>query len=309
MTSRRTILVPLDGSTFSEAALPATVTVANRLAADIELLTITPDAAEWGVEAVIDAFGPSEDFDDWIEGYLQARSSDLAEVSERAVSYSVRPGVPRDAVLEVARELEPITIVMATHGRGLLTRAWLGSVADTVLREGPAPVVLVRPDGDEGNNVPVLTSAPEFTRIVVPMDGSGQGEECLRWATRLGGEDGTYLLVQVVAMPISQAAGPMVTAADWLPGLLEAARTEADAYLSEVAGPYRDRGLDVHAEVLTDGMPAPSVLRFARDNGADLIVVGTHGRGGLSRAVLGSVADKVVRGASCPVLVVPRPSA
>jgi nucleotide-binding universal stress UspA family protein len=308
MTNGRTILVPLDGSALSEAALPAAATVAERLAAGIELLTVTPDAAEWGVEAVVGAFGPSEDFDEWIEGYLQARSSDLAEVADRRVTFAVRSGVPRDAVLEFARESEPLAIVMATHGRGPLTRAWMGSVADTMLREGPAPVVLVRPEDDNRGGVPDLTSTPDFRCIVVPVDGSGQGAETLGWAMRLGSQRTSYYLVQVVAMPIAHAAGPMVTAADWLPGMLVAARAEAEAYLEEVVGRFRERGMNLHTEVVQDGLPAPGILHFAEEHNADLIAIGTHGRGGLSRAVLGSVADKVVRGAYCPVLVVPRPS-
>jgi nucleotide-binding universal stress UspA family protein len=64
--------------------------------------------------------------------------------------------------------------------------------------------------------------------------------------------------------------------------------------------------MNVHTEVVQDGPPASGILQFAEDRHADLIAIGTHGRGGLSRAVLGSVADKVVRGAHCPVLVVPR---
>lgn len=307
MNDRRVILIPLDGSTFSEAALPTATTVAGRLGADIELVTVTPDAAEWGVEAVVDAFGPSEDFDDWIQGYLEARSSDLAEVCDCAVSYNVRPGAPRDAVLEFARELKPAVIVMATHGRGPLTRAWMGSVADAMLREGPAPVLLVRPN-DDVKDVPELTRSPDFGRVVVPVDGSGQGKETLEWAARLGSNGTSYHLVQVVAMPIAQAAGPMVTAADWLPGLLDAARAEAEAYLAELAHQFRDRGMKIETEVVQDGPPAPGILQVAQDRDADLIAIGTHGRGGLSRAVLGSVADKVVRGAHCPVLVVPRPN-
>ena len=303
--AKREILVPLDGSVFGEVALPAAITIAQRLAADIALLAVTPQPGESAIQSIIEAFSPATAPDTWSEEYLRARAQDVGEVSGCAVAYHLRSGAPADMILDFARERRSTAIVMTTHGRGPLTRTWLGSVADRVLREAVAPIVLVRPHDDHLRRRPELTSHLRFRRIVVPMDGSGQAEEALPWAIRLGDDDTAYALLQALALPTPQPLGPTGTTADRLPGLLNAARAEAEAYLTQVAEPYRKRHHDVKADVTVDGSPTESILRYAEEFGADLIALGIHGRGGLLRAVIGGVADKVVRGASCPVLVVP----
>lgn len=293
------------------------MTTAQRLDADIALLTVTPDVAEWGVDAVVREFSPSVNDVQWMQEYLAARAADVAEVSDRTVSYEVRSGVPRDVLLEFARELRPVVIVMATHGRGPVTRAWLGSVADAVQRAEVGPVMLVHP-GNGASRRPVLTEHPDLGRILVPMDGSRRAEATFRFALQLGNGDTTWILMQFLSVPFAPFTGSASRAASgwppvgataggtWLPGLMDAMRAEADEYLSGIADPPRRRGLDIETHVDADGSPAPGILGYAGEAGVELIVIGTHGRGGgLPHTGPGSVADKVARSAPCPVLLVP----
>jgi len=188
-------------------------------------------------------------------------------------------------------------VVMATHGRGAVNRAWLGSVADEVVRHATVPVVLVRPiEGEE-----VATAA--FANVLIALDGSKRAERCLDWATRVGGEEASYTLLRVVP-------GALFSPSTYLPNAikeeaqkLSSGHTEADGYLAAVAKRMREAGLNVATEV-AEGVPAAAgILAHAERHPTDLIVITTHGRGGLKRLLLGSVADKVVRGAGVPVLV------
>jgi nucleotide-binding universal stress UspA family protein len=296
----RSILVPLDGSAFAEHALPLAISLARRASATLHLVQVhVPVLA-------IDSFNL---LDDALNGTLLERErvylDDITRrVRERApvpVRSSLPTGNVADELIEAARQNVADLIVMTTHGRGALSRFWLGSVADEIVRRGPAPVLLVRPP--EG---PVdITVEPPVRRVLVPLDGSPLAERVLlptvEMAKLLGAE---FSLIEVVPpVPILGYDLGGYAAAGTDLAVVEQMEATAHTYMNRVTEWLRARAFSASGRVVIDEQPAPAILEEARTTGCDLIALETHGRRGLSRMLLGSVADKVVRGATCAVLV------
>jgi nucleotide-binding universal stress UspA family protein len=188
--------------------------------------------------------------------------------------------------------------VMTTHGRGGLERFWLGSVADELIRLCPVPLLLIGPE-------PGPLPGP-FRRILVPLDGSALAEAALDPAVTLAGlEAGAELVLLQVVQPVASEV--------WIPDAALAARLAsvdlirqregAREYLDATARRLEASGLMVRARVEEGDRVASAVLDAARDEQADLIVIATHGRSGLARLALGSVADKILRSSRTPLLV------
>jgi nucleotide-binding universal stress UspA family protein len=145
-----------------------------------------------------------------------------------------------------------------------------------------------------------------FYRIIVPTDFSSCAEEAWRLAQRLAGMSGAELvLTHVLTEAPLFREGPFVMPK--VREVFEAARSFADAALEEWAAKARAEGLSARV-ALRSGVAYQEIVALASDERADLIVIGTHGRGGINRALLGSVADRVIRLAACPVLTVREPA-
>jgi universal stress protein A len=146
---------------------------------------------------------------------------------------------------------------------------------------------------------------PVFKVILVPTDFSPASAKALEYAQLLGARfNGSLNLLHVVEDPVA-TVGPEAYVVD-LPALREQIVHDAERRLAEVAAPLS--GVTVTTEVLV-GSPARAIAKVAADRGAGLIVMGTHGRGGLAHLLLGSVAERVIRTAHCPVLTVREHSA
>jgi len=145
-----------------------------------------------------------------------------------------------------------------------------------------------------------------FYRIVVPTDFSSCSEEAWRLAQRLAGMSGAELvLTHVLTEAPLFREGPFIMPK--VREVFEAARSFADGALGEWVAKARAEGLSARAALRT-GVAYQEIVALAADERADLIVLGTHGRGGVNRALLGSVADRVIRLAACPVLTVREPA-
>jgi nucleotide-binding universal stress UspA family protein len=189
-------------------------------------------------------------------------------------------------------------VVMTTHGRGAFSRFWLGSVADTLVRCAPTPILLIRPH----EIPPDLAQQPEIKHILIPLDGSALAERILPPATALGALMGAaFTLLHVIALDAAGYATDWPTARSEA-GALAALRADAQTYLDRVAERLGAQSLVVHTAVI-GGHPAPAILEYARDHAIDLVALATHGRSGAARIVLGSVADKTLRGATTPILL------
>ena len=305
----QSLLVPLDGSSFSEHALPVALGIARRAGAALHLIHVHPPWAAGYAEA-------SLVLDDSLEllakqhehTYLDDLVSRLKALAPVQVSSSLVegdvPAMVRAAVTSTGADL----VVMTTHGRSPLGRFWLGSVADELVRDVPAPMLLIRPHDAK----PDLTQEPTFRHLLLPLDGSPLAEQMIEPAVALGTlTNADYTLVRVIRTPAPWAfpAEPgslehnVEAMLDQLDKLEEQMRSEAAAYLDGVAGRLRQRGLRVATRVVMADQPAPAILHEASPPAVDLVALETHGRRGLSRLLLGSVADKVIRGAAVPVLV------
>jgi nucleotide-binding universal stress UspA family protein len=237
----------------------------------------------------------------WLAEYFEGLTEAIRAVSNVPITSTTATGRADEVLVTCADEGNADLVVMATHGRGPLERAWLGSVADRVARHIKKPLLLVRPDTKAGVHI---TDENSFKHILVALDGSEFAEVGLQWARVLGAAAGAkYTLVRVVPPPHLPPAirYPDTAITQRLYGeVIE----DSEHYLILVAAPLRDNALCVHTEVRDSVGAAHGVLDSAKQNNADLIVIATHGRGGIRRLAMGSVADKVVRGASVPVLLV-----
>lgn len=295
MSQQKIILVPLDGSPFAEAALPVALEAARRRGHGLELMVVfedEPSVAGWPLspERVAASF----------EEYLQKVAERISHVKDVPISTTVEGGNVMEHLVKHAGRWNTDLVVMSTHGRGAVSRAWLGSVADHMVRHATVPVLLVRPvEGEETD----LATLPSLDNVVVALDGSHRAERGLEYALLVSGEQAHYTLVRVVPGPILHWSTYIPTAIQETSEGLKKGRADAEQYLGGTARRLRESGYDVTTEVLEGIPPAAGILDYAKDHPTDVIAITTHGRTGLSRLVLGSVADKVVRGSWAPVLI------
>ena len=298
----RNILVPLDGSPFGEHALPIAYAIARRAGGNVHLVRVHEPIAS--LVPAMAGWAPGPEMEQWTRELAETESAYLRGVTEQAsrevrVSTRLLHGVVLDALEFDAQRITADLVVMTTHGRGGMARAWLGSVADGLVRRLHIPMLLVRPEMDP----PKPCDDPCFHRVVVPLDGSALAESALEPAieiTRLA--EARITVVQVLPPPYffdtaeAQQAGPRTAEVARM-------REQAGAYLARVCSDLAGRGIQASAQVLVDARPAHAIARFAQDAHADMIALATHGRGGATRLLLGSVADKVLRTSPVPVLV------
>lgn len=299
------IFVPLDGSALAESALPVALGVARRHGAELHLGSVVSD-----LPPVPLAAGDGELITRWFEAeekraeaYLERVVEGLAADGTGGIQTHVRSGPVTRTLQGMADELGADLVVMTTHGRGAWQRAWLGSVADGLVRQAQRPVLLLR-ERDSG----ALSGTGAPRRVVVPLDGSEASEaSLLPLRLLLDPEQSEVELVLVLQEPLPMATSYLPHAvADG--ALMEARRERAQRYLEGVQGQLSEQGFRVTNRVLTAGDSGHGILQHLERSGADLVALSTRGRGGAARFLLGSVADKVIRTASIPVLVSKRAS-
>ena len=299
----QTLLVPLDGSAFAEQALPLAMSIACRSNAEIDLVRAHDLYAFEDPACAWLPFDPVEDaeFRQHERVYLDGVAARLASEHPIRTNCAVMDGLAVDAILGRAREVAAALIVMTTHGRGPVSRAFLGSVADGLVRRCPLPVLLVRPV----EALPDLHQEPSISSVLIPLDGSPTSEQILGPVMQLGAALGASYTFLHVVRPDKRPAPK--TGADRAAGLKRSCQEheaeESLAYLDRLAGQFREPSVEVRTCVVIAPHVASAVLEEARAQSCGLIALATHGRGGFKRLLLGSVADKVLRGASCPVLV------
>lgn len=302
----RKILVPLDGSPFGESALPHALEIARRTHAELELVHVhlyhEPDTDVEGITPYHfeDVLAHDHEFDQSAFAKDEARLEELAAGLNAAQGVSARGRVLRGSVAPTLfREAEALRadlVVMATHGRGGISRSWLGSVADYLVRHATMPLLLVRPEID-----------PEQGRalrsLMVPLDGSAFSEQVLGPAVELIGS-GRIILLRVLTPLLRYGVPP----ADFDAPEIQEERARAEDYLEMVASQLSRGGVDADTLVVRHPQPAAAIIEEAQLRDVDAVAMATHGRGGMVRLLIGSTADKVIRGGHTPVLVF-RPAA
>lgn len=304
-----TILVPLDGSELAEQALPLATALARASGAELHLMHVfVPYAARADMPgAVIDNTEMERRLEEQSTEYLRAVTERVSkELPEHVHADPVRTRPIRspysesvavvDRLRRAAARLKPDLIVLATHARGGLGRAWLGSVADALIRRVNVPTLLVHPRED----VPVPAST--FRHILVPLDGSTLAEESIPLVARLATLCGARVTLLRVVIPRLVVGQPSYVV-QFDVQLLEEYERDAERYVESEAARLRESVANVESVVLLADNPPRAILDWADQQGADLIAMSTHGRSGFRRFMLGSVADKVVRSAQVPVLL------
>jgi nucleotide-binding universal stress UspA family protein len=286
------ILVPLDGSELSEEALPYAVEIARRADGEIVLITAIQPVGIWDATASAINWEREEKV---AEEYLEERREHLEAHQVKARQVRMH-GDAAVAILEASEDEAADLIVMSTHGRSGITRWLFGSVADRVINHSLRPLLVIRPgDGEAGR-------APVFKKILVPLDGSRAAESVLPFVKEIAGLFDSSLVLYHAIPPISAYPGFETVNPPADGRALEDMQRQARELLSERARRLEGEGIKTTIAVSVD-LPMDGILHAAEETGADLIAIGTHGRSGLGRLLLGSVASGVTSRARIPCLL------
>lgn len=265
------VMVPLDGSPAAEAALPWATHLARRVGGEVRLVGVHAPPAVVLDGETLGTVIPDEpvrqrevDYFAGVQGRLQAAGV--------PVTADLLDGGVITSLAEYAAHLRPAWIVMRSHARGAVGRFLFGETAIEFVRRSRGPVLLVH-EGD----------VPDVRHVLVPLDGSPAAERMLRPAAEFAralGADVTLLTAQA-----------------------DARHPDPAGYLAQQAESLRATGLPVDTRVVAEGHAADAIVAAADARAGTLIALATHGRGGLSKLVWGSVTDQVVHRTRRPVLV------
>lgn len=325
------VLIPLDGSEIAEGILPYAIQLARGLGMQAVVMSVVdpddldfPDPVARGgtwLENTGDMSGavilrrppqpqegPSYPHErgglyntQVIEGVQVQVARRLEQVAQRLAAEGVQAraiaavGKPAEEIIRLADQEGCDLIAMSTHGRNLLARGILGSVTHKVVHASHLPVLTITPDRARRYWQP----GTRIARVMVPLDGSALAESVLPYVE---------FLAQKLSLEVVLVRAVRVRPPDWasyVPDSTEARiESEATEYLKGIASSLRSKGLQVRWELLR-GTPARALIEHARLMSADMIAMTTHGRSGVARWALGSVAEALVSGSGDPVLVVP----
>lgn len=304
----RKILVPLDATEFAERAIATAQVIAEQRRASLEFATVYEP--ELQVTRPSGAPVPDPRLDrglrDGLRDYLERVATvTRSRTTVPVVARLLEGDVVRSLDEEVEREGIDL-VVMTTRRRGGLERLFTGSVADRLIRSIHVPVFLV--GGHEDGATPAVSG---IRRVVVALGGNEADERVLDTTLSITNRERTaYTLLHVASytrIPPALVGAP--TPPDELaalpPTVDQAEMTAAEAYLTRLAAPLRKDGVAVDVQVEIGRTVPEAIVDHAERTSADLIALATRAPGGLERALLGSVADKVMRSAKTSVLVCP----
>ncbi len=313
------ILIPLDGSTRAERAIPVAARLAHASDGSVILMRVMNKSSRLWPSMALRTTLAQRAIDNElveVEQYLSAIASS-ADLEGIPTETEVRFGPTVSSILVAADATQADLIVLCSHGYNGMTRRIMGSVAERLAREASVPVLVLR---DEGS-VPGELSADSIRplRVLVPLDGSAQAKSALEPAAFLAAAlassaPGVLHLLRVV-QPVNTSIeeGGMLTASE-----------RAKRYLSSTADHIREGfvapavarlGLGVTWSVAVDTYVAESLVRIAENlesveepeglSSCDVIALATHGRDGLQRLVIGSVTEQILLGTKLPLLILP----
>jgi nucleotide-binding universal stress UspA family protein len=297
----RTILVPLDGSALAERALPIALDIARRAGGAVHLIRAHVPLAIVGATAegvfTQDMLAADDALRTRATAYVDDKAAALAEEWGIRVVPHTEDGNASNVIAEVADEILADLIVMTTHGHGGFAPDWLGSVADAVIRHSHR-AVLALPENDEHKGE---AFAPRS--IMVPLDGSERAAAIMPAARDLALVYGADLdLVRVVAPYVPMDVVTTLTADRPDPYGIDAEAARAKQELDGIVATLAAEGIKASATVRNELSPTRVLIDHVAEKDPDCIAVATQGRG-ISRVFLGSVADKLIRTARRPVLV------
>ena len=294
------IVIPLDGSALAQAALPYALTLADIGHGSLTLLQAVPPLhVTWDYNIPYDAAIEAARLAS-AEGTLDTLAQRL-RAAPRRIETQVTVGDPAGEILAYTERMEQDLIVMATHGYGGIAHWAFGSVARKVLTAATVPTLIVRP-----KQAPAHPEQPVPIRnILVPLDGSGHAEAVLPLVRDLAPALGAQVtLVRVVTTPppafvvVPDVALPPA----YLRSALGEARERVEADLQQVSADLGTAGVTV-ISLMPTGQAAAELLDLLREGAYDLVAMTTHGRTGIKRWTMGSVAERLVEASHTPVLL------
>jgi nucleotide-binding universal stress UspA family protein len=280
------ILIPTDGSDCAQTAVGYAADLATHYEARVHALCVADSRT-------LENAPKYDEIKKDREEVAERTCSDLS-VSGVPVEQAVRTDIPHRAILRYATEQDIDLIVMGTHGRTGVQRYLLGSVTEKVVRLSDVPVLTVKAQDDDEVTYP-------YTDILVPTDGSEGAEAAIGPAIDIAG---TYdARIHALTVIDTMALGADVRSGAILDALEESAQSAVETVKEQAT----QASVSAVETTIEHGNPYRGIRSYADDRDIDLIVMGTHGRSGIERHLLGSVTDKTVRTSPAPVMTVRQP--
>lgn len=296
------ILLATDGSYGSATAEPYAYGLADLWGASLTVMSVLEFPPGMDPDYAVNRL--------YLDELMKDVTTKLTDLKTRAIALGisvqsyVATGIPSEEVSAVAQTQEAELIVVGTRGKTGLEHILLGSTAERIIRMAPCPVLTVptvqqRAEGSTSTEKPNIPPK----RMLVPVDFSDCSLDALEYGALVAQRSQASITLLHVLEPVSYGLDftlPRVTKR-------EHARTELTRRLSKLASTLTSAGVPSDFAI-SGGPAADSILDTARSRLGDLIIMGTHGRRGLSHTLFGSIAESVLRRSSCPVLTVRSPT-
>jgi nucleotide-binding universal stress UspA family protein len=288
-----TILVPTDGSEGAEAAARHGLHLATAFDSQMHLLSVVDERPYSSALADLDpAIGEQREVFEQQATEAVERLEELVSDSSVTCHTAVENGIPHEAIQSYVAEHDIDLVSMGTHGRTGLDRLLLGSVTERVVRTSDVPVLTTRHEPDDRSS---------HDRILIPTDGSESAtaaiDHGIAIAERFDATVHALSVVDITAATGTYDAGPGI------PDLLDSLEEGCEQAVAAVEDEGENRDVAIVTDVV-QGTPYRAIREYVDDEGIDLITMGTHGRTGLERYLLGSVAERTVRTSDLPVFTV-----
>ncbi len=292
----RHLLVATDGSATANRAVSFATALARRHGSDVLLCTVVDHGAAIAESSMANGgFGVAvpivANLDDGAHAILARTLNEMTDAGVVATT-ALLDGRPAQAIVKLARERKVDAIVIGTQGKRGLERFFMGSTADSVLRHTNVPTIVVPPG--------VGDAVPSFERMLVAIDDSDPSDAAAAFACEFANAESARLVFCAV-VETSELYGTAATYGYDPASMRDELHLAASALIATQSGRADTHD---HESVITEGDPAEQILASAAAQHAGLIIVGTHGRRGLRRLFVGSVAETVVCRSTVPVVVV-----
>lgn len=284
------ILVGIDGSEESFNAFKSALSLAKKINASVSVLYVLPLGVE--VSSALSLFtGMKDIFRKGAEKILKEAQS-IAEEEGIEVRLKFEEGEPYTKLVDILYAEESDLLVLGKSGKGGLARALIGSTASRAIGASPVDVLVI----------PKNTTL-KLKKMLVPVDGSLYSEEAAMRALELA----SHLKSEIILLSVVEIPFELYETATDIGKMVEHLKTEAEEFIRKLKSRYKEKGIEVKGYVV-EGIVEEKILEIAEKEEVDLIIMGSHGKTGLKRLLMGSVTEKVLTLGTKPVLVVKRGS-
>lgn len=286
------ILVPTDGSEHATRAAEHGAALARAFSASLHVMAVIDTRTAGG------PFSGGDLEDETLDRMTADAEDTVTAITDAvdaagAIQTTIRTGNPADEICAYRDDHDIDLIAMGTHGRTGVERYLAGSVTESVVRHADVPVFTVRATEQS-------RKTDSYDDILVPTDGSTAATAAVEPACEIAAQfDSRLHALNVVNL------GDVATGSEYtLPtDLIDTLEAQGEKVTERIAARARESGVETVTQVV-DGFPAADILDYAEENDIDLIVMGTAGRTGLNRFIMGSTTERLIRHADMPVLAV-----